>query len=852
MTTTVILALGTNDDADSASVTEKNVTDIIDSLLTRGYRTFVLVPPNPDDTLDEFVDYKTQHDAVAAAEFYQIGPFQYNSVAGSGVSPLGKNATFNVTASNKVYTNVSVESDGTGYLKNEIITISGSQVGGESPDNDVTVIVTEVGTLGNILAVSFVGVAAGEIILEDVEGMYSVPEPRHLTKESCVELRNKYPKALCVGDHNAVRINGFKSTEVAKKESTTGDTLKRVEYRMPEPTDGVKETGSLAITITEQDKTLLDMISKTNLAGNTYTSHYLNQKEPRLTEWTLEQVRLFQSRLLRRSRKLGESSAVGKYQLIKSSLALAYNYLDLDPKLIRFTEEIQDALIIARLEQVRKYKEWKSGKFPDEDFCIQLAMEFDSVPVPRAIRAGEVRAGVPANDLLAGQSFYTGDLIFTEGHNIKAFMQSLSDLRKAGPGKVYKIDVTPGGKNAASPPSGKTYRRTAEVSAAGGNRISGGRRVNANPNAKINLPSSGDVYTYNSLDPYDDRYDFRTGKQVRDVGVNQTKSVLENPSYTVKGNDPLQDAGSAPEYEPVTETKINETVDVVDYETQETINPTQEQKLNNAKDIVKQLKIQGITDKREQANILAVVENTSLLDYRSMTRDDSTGVYKNRGYVQLKGQSNYQKVGDSIGVDLVNNPELLNDPDIGAKAAASFYKNQSSSINIKNTRNLYSVTNGFDPYLTTDPALRIKGQKDIKSIDALSDSWFDELDRIDPEQKVTTTTSAVELLDGGLQGVTDKPLPTGRSLPSPRNPFEITSSIQDEIDSISDSAYNEKLAEDYLGVSNGKIIDKTTGIEIGVQPLNSEIKYDAKGNIVLDKPNWRFMSNGSGAIELDV
>ena len=751
MTTTVILALGTNDAADSGSVTTSNVTAILESLRVRGYDTFIVVPPNPDA-------FSAQNSAVISG------------ASGAGVTVL------------------------------------------------------------------------------PVADKYSIPEPRHLTRESCVEIRNQYPTALCVGDHNAVRINSYKATEVAKTESTTGDTLKRVEHRMPEPTDGIKETGSLAITITEQDKTLLDMISKTNLAGNTYTSHYLNQKEPRLTEWTLEQVRLFQSRLLRRSRKLGESSAVGKYQLIKSSLALAYNYLDLDPKLIRFTEEIQDALIIARLEQVRKYKQWKAGKFSDTDFCIQLAMEFDSIPVPRAISAGEIRAGVPANNLLAGQSFYTGDLIFTEGHNIKAFLQSLSDLRKAGPGKVYKIDVTPGGKNAASPPSGKTYRRTAEIAAAGGNRISGGRRINANPNAKINLPSSGEVYTYNSLDPYDDRYDFRTGKQVRDVGINQTKSVLENPSYTVKGNDPLQEAGSAPEYEPVTETKINDNVDVVDYETQEQINPTQEQKLDNAKDIVKELKLAGITDKREQANILAVVENTSLLDYRSMTRDESTGVYKNRGYVQLKGQDNYQKVGDSIGVDLVNNPELLNDPDIGAKAAADFYKTQGQSVNLKSTRNLYSVTNGFDPYLTTDPALRIKGQKDIKSIDALSDSWFDELDRIDPEQKITATTSTVELLDGGLQGVTDKPLPTGRSLPSPRNPFEITASIQEEIDSVSDSAYNEKLAEDYLGVSNGNIIDKTTGDIIGVQPLDSEIKYDARGNIVLDKPGWEFIGNGSGAI----
>jgi len=47
--------------------------------------------------------------------------------------------------------------------------------------------------------------------------------------------------------------------------------------------------------------------------------------------------------------------------------------------------------------------------------------------------------------------------------------------------------------------------------------------------------------------------------------------------------------------------------------------------------------------------------------------------YIGRGYNQITGKYNYQKVGQRIGVDLVSNPELLEDPRIAAKAAISYF-----------------------------------------------------------------------------------------------------------------------------------------------------------------------------------
>ena len=48
--------------------------------------------------------------------------------------------------------------------------------------------------------------------------------------------------------------------------------------------------------------------------------------------------------------------------------------------------------------------------------------------------------------------------------------------------------------------------------------------------------------------------------------------------------------------------------------------------------------------------------------------------YKGRGYNQITGKANYDRVGKSIGVDLVSNPTLLETPEIAAKGIAAFFK----------------------------------------------------------------------------------------------------------------------------------------------------------------------------------
>ena len=47
--------------------------------------------------------------------------------------------------------------------------------------------------------------------------------------------------------------------------------------------------------------------------------------------------------------------------------------------------------------------------------------------------------------------------------------------------------------------------------------------------------------------------------------------------------------------------------------------------------------------------------------------------YRGRGLVQLTGKDNYTSMGDKLGLDLVNNPDLANDPAIAAKIQAQYY-----------------------------------------------------------------------------------------------------------------------------------------------------------------------------------
>jgi peptidoglycan L-alanyl-D-glutamate endopeptidase CwlK len=51
-----------------------------------------------------------------------------------------------------------------------------------------------------------------------------------------------------------------------------------------------------------------------------------------------------------------------------------------------------------------------------------------------------------------------------------------------------------------------------------------------------------------------------------------------------------------------------------------------------------------------------------------------------RGYIQLTGRHNYEKYGNALGINLINNPNLANDPTIAGQLLAKFLKDKERLI----------------------------------------------------------------------------------------------------------------------------------------------------------------------------
>jgi putative chitinase len=70
---------------------------------------------------------------------------------------------------------------------------------------------------------------------------------------------------------------------------------------------------------------------------------------------------------------------------------------------------------------------------------------------------------------------------------------------------------------------------------------------------------------------------------------------------------------------------------------------------------------------------------------RMGNKEDEGFKYRGRGLIQLTGKDNYKKYGDLIGVDLVSNPDLANDPAIASKIAAAYFaQKQKAGVNLAN------------------------------------------------------------------------------------------------------------------------------------------------------------------------
>jgi len=211
------------------------------------------------------------------------------------------------------------------------------------------------------------------------------------------------------GPRTAVAVAAFK-----KDNSVPGDgrsmsdsdleklkTAKKVDK--PTPTGAAApggELGTLAQDSVTQGKVgeVLNFIARPE-SGGKYDAVYPGRTQPAILKMTLDQ--LFQD-MAARGKSTG-SSASGRYQYIRPTLAGLVKSMGLDPRTTMFDASTQDKIAIYHLRANHGLDKWLAGRMSNEQFLDGLSKTWAGLPNPG--KGGSFYAGVLDNK--AGSSVQT-------------------------------------------------------------------------------------------------------------------------------------------------------------------------------------------------------------------------------------------------------------------------------------------------------------------------------------------------------------------------------------------------------------------------------------------------------------
>lgn len=192
-------------------------------------------------------------------------------------------------------------------------------------------------------------------------------------------------------------IDDVKTGKVAKVETPT-QVAKVTGALPPLPTDAVTQ-GKVG--------EVLNFIARFESRGN--YNIILGGDTLKLTSMTIAQIYNLQQQMLRQGK---ESSAVGRYQYIGTTLREMVNLLGFDINKTKFNEKTQDAIAIADLRRRAGLDNWLSGSLSNEKFLERLSRIWAGLPSPSK----------------GGASFYSGVGSNAAGTGLQAALGTLQSI----------------------------------------------------------------------------------------------------------------------------------------------------------------------------------------------------------------------------------------------------------------------------------------------------------------------------------------------------------------------------------------------------------------------------------------